>query len=123
MDKRRAMATNVVGFAPPGDDWKRMKAFYDVSPSPKSAVPEPGRPISSDRPPIVRHQFVRKWAFGRHDKPWFLSVMNLGQTRANPNREWNDSNGAGYEVEIDKLSKNCKTIRFYNSWWKRRTHL
>lgn len=87
------MSTHVVGFRPPDDDWKKMKAVYDAC---TAAGVDPPREVSEffeDGPP----------------DPAGVEV------KLSP-REWVADGRSGYEVDVDTLPPGVKVIRFYNSW-------
>lgn len=90
------MSTYVVGFRPADDKWKKMKAVWDAC---KDAGTEP--------PKDVLKFFDDEYP---NDKPG--QEINLGKAA----EEWGDGDRSGYEVDIEKLPKGVRYIRFYNSW-------
>ena len=90
-----SMSTNVVGIIPADDKYKKMKAIYDLC-----------REQDIDVPTEVS-------VFFNEDEPDESGmVVDLEDVA----HKWSDENSEGYEIDIDKIPKNIKTIRFYNSW-------
>ena len=87
------MSTHVVGFIPPDETWQKMLAVWDACS--KAGVRPPGE--------------VEKF-FGDSDP------KGIGRQVEIPHREYSAKMVSGVEVEIDKLPKEVKFIRFYNSY-------
>ena len=91
-----SMSTGVFGIRPPNDKWKEMKKIYDSCVKLKQDIPE----------------FV--WEFFNEETPEPDGVsINLEGVCA---KEWSDDYRAGIEIDVAKLPKGVKIIRFYNSW-------
>lgn len=88
-----SMSTHVIGFVPPDEEWKKMKAIWDACNKAKIDPPDEVQDFFDGEVPSEKGQEVEI-----------------------PHREWGDENRQGIEVEINKLPKNVKLIRFYNSW-------
>ena len=87
------MSTHIVGFVPPDEDWKKMKLVWDSCKSAGIEVPEAVQKFFNWEVPDERGVEVK------------LPVI-----------EWSQDTMQGYELELDKIPANVKTIRFYNSW-------
>lgn len=93
------MSTHVVGFTPPDEKYHKMKAVYD---SCKAAG-------------IEIHEDVKE--FFNWEEPSEHGVTFELEKIPGAVEEWDDEEGAsGLEVDISKLPKNVKIVRFYNSW-------
>jgi hypothetical protein len=88
-----SMSTHVTGFAPPDEQWAKMKAIWDACGAAGIAVPDE----------------VERF-FGGEEPDEAGVEVDL------PLREWSDDAGAGYELDIASIPPQVKTIRFYNSW-------
>lgn len=92
-----SMMTTVTGFKPPDEKWKNMKAIWDSYEKAGLAVPDEIVLFFNDEPPDD------------------LGVeVALQQTECCS--EYRSNDGQGVEIEISKLPKDVKIIRFYNSW-------
>ncbi len=89
------MSMHVVGFVPPDEKWEKMKQAY-------YACKELGI-----NPPNEVDQFFNNVA----PDPNGVKVNIEAATK-----EWSDEDRKGLEVEVDKIPKHVKVIRFYNSW-------
>ncbi len=90
-----SMSTEIIGFIPPDEKWKKMKAIWDSC------------EVAGVDPPAEVEEFFED---GPPDPN--------GQEKDIPMKEWNndDMNANGFEIEVAKIPKNVKIIRFYNSW-------
>ena len=88
-----SMSTHIIGFIPPDEKWKKMKTAYDACIKANVDVPEA----------------VDKFFNGYKPDP-------KGHEVAVPNKEYGDEGVSGIEIEVAKIPKNVKFIRFYNSW-------
>jgi hypothetical protein len=93
---RSQTRTFVVGFRPPDETYSRMKVSYDCH-------------CELDRDPP--HQ-VRDY-FGLMGWP---DEAGAEAPRGDGLREWEGCMSAGYEIDLDKLPKDVKIIRFINQW-------
>lgn len=89
-----SMSTHAVGFAPPDEKWEKMKDVWDACKAAKVEAP----------------MEVQKFFDYKDPDP------DLGVVVKIPYRTWGDDHAQGIEVEIDKIPKHVKVIRFYNSW-------
>lgn len=95
-----SMSTHVVGFKPPDDKWKKMKEVWDAC---EAAGVEPPLKVSNffnDEPPD---------ALG-------VETSEVELARLGAIREWKAEMREGYEIFIDKLPKDVKVIRVFNSY-------
>lgn len=88
-----SMSTHVIGFVPPDEKWKQMKVIWDACSKADIALPGEVEEFFDGEEPSEKGQEVEI-----------------------PYSKWSDENRQGIEVEINKLPKNVKLIRFYNSW-------
>jgi hypothetical protein len=92
------MSTHIEGVKPPDEKWKKMKAAYDAC---SAAGVEP--------PPEVE-----KFFGGEEPDPLGV-VVRIEGTAAVLDYAPHDC-AEGFEVHIDKLPKDVKVIRFWNSY-------
>lgn len=90
-----SMSTHVVAFRPADEKWKQMKTVYDACR--KAGVPTP--------------EEVDDFFNGETPDENGVEV-NIEQAK----QEWRDYSREGFEIDISKLPKDIKIIRFYNSW-------
>ena len=88
-----SMSTHVIGFAPPDEKWRQMKAIWDSCKAAKIAVPREVEKFFNEMPPDP-----------------------AGVEIELETREWKDDMKEGIEIFVDKIPKHVKLIRFYNSW-------
>jgi hypothetical protein len=88
------MSTHVVGFRPPDDRWRQMKAVWDACAAAGTSIPDEVDEFFNGEAPD-----------------------DAGVTVDIPTHEWSDEHSReGYEIHLDELPADIKTIRFYNSW-------
>jgi hypothetical protein len=87
------MSTHVLGFKPPDEKWKKMKAIWD----------------SCQAAGIDPPQEVEKFFDYCDPDPNGVEVK-IEAT------EWRDNAREGYEIDVSKLPKDVTILRFYNSW-------
>jgi len=91
------MSTHVVGIKPPDQAWKAMKSAWDACVAAKVSVP------------------IEVLNFFGHEIPDAAGVVvDLEKTEAV--EQYNTDSVQGFEVRIDKLPKDVKVVRFYNSY-------
>ena len=88
-----SMSKHVIGFVPPDDDWKKMKAIYDAC---EKAGIEPPDEVNE---------------FFDNEKP-----DASGQKIEIPHEEWHGDISEGFEIKVSEIPKQVKVIRFYNEW-------
>lgn len=88
-----SMSTNVIGIKPADEKWKKMKAIWDSCQKGKIAPPE------------------EVFAYFEYKDPDPKGIKVEIE-----NQKYEDEGSSGVEVDISKLSKDIKIIRFYNSW-------
>lgn len=88
------MSTHIVGFRPPDDQWARMKGVYRSCQS--AGVPIPKAVLD----------------FFDGEDPKDLPGKEV-PIKAEP---WRDEGREGYQVDLTKLPKDVRYLRFYNSW-------
>jgi len=87
------MSTCVIGFIPPDAKWKKMKAIWDSCKVAGVSVPKEVDDFFNNEDPD-----------------------SAGVEKEIPSKKWGEEGASGYEIEIDKIPKDVKIIRFYNSW-------
>jgi hypothetical protein len=92
-----SMSTHVVGFKPPDDKWKKMKAIYDACKAAQVNPPEEVEDFFSNGSP--------------DDRGVEVSIEKLPCTK-----KYNSDSEDGFEIDIKKLPPDVTVIRFYNSW-------
>jgi hypothetical protein len=95
------MSTGVEGFAPPDETWRKMKSIWNSCNA--ANVPIPAE--------------VQK--FFNYDRPDESGVrIKLLHPQHESVSKYDDSKGcaSGFEIDLSKLPKQIKTLRFYNSW-------
>ena len=91
-----SMSTHVIGFAPPDEKWKAMKSVYDSCINAGIYIPAE----------------VENFFNGEKPDPAGVST-NIGFLAS----KWTDGDMcSGIEIDLSKLPKNVKIIRFYNSY-------
>lgn len=92
-----SMSTSVVGFRPPDEKWRKMKAVWDAC-----VIADTDTPDEVDD------------FFGGQYPDEQGVIVDIEETEAV--KEWCDDSSSGFEVDITKLPKDVKIIRFFNSW-------
>jgi hypothetical protein len=90
------MSTHVVGFIPPDDKWRQMKAVYEACSKAQVVVPMEVRDFFNGEAP--------------GNKPG-MEVL-LGDAA----KQWHDDYRQGIEVNLKKLPPDVTILRFYNTW-------
>ena len=90
------MSTHVVGFRPPDERWNAMKAIWESCETAGVHIPED----------------VEKF-FG-HESPSNRpgAEVELGEALT----DYSEDSCDGYELDITKLPKDVRIVRFYNSY-------
>lgn len=91
-----SMSTHIVGFRPKDKKWDQMKMIWD---SCNAAGIEP--------PDGVVEFFDGEYP---GDRPG--AEVDIEDAT----EEWSDDGYSGYEVDLNKLPKDVKILRFYNAW-------
>lgn len=91
------MSTHVVGFKPPDDKFKKMKAAWDAC---RAAGIEPPEEV---------------YDFFGGESPDANGVVVEIEKHACCSK-WSEDMQDGYEIDVSKLPKDVKIVRFYNSW-------
>lgn len=94
------MSTFVSAFIPPDEKWRQMKAVWDACTRAAVPVPRDVRSFFNEEEPDERGVRIDH-----------SSLENAGVIT-----EWCNDDASGYELHLDKLSRDVKTVRFYNSW-------
>ena len=93
-----SMSTSVSGFVPPDEKFNAMYAVYQSCE--KAGVPIP----------------VEVSKFFNGEKPDINGVI-IHLTHGSPAvKEWHNDYAQGYEVDLTKLPKDIKILRFDNTW-------
>lgn len=90
------MSMHVVGFKPPDEKWKQMKAVHDACTKAGLDVPREVERFFNDGPPDENGVEVREEQL--------------------PVKEWRDESREGFELDVTKLDPTIKVVRFYCSW-------
>lgn len=93
-----SMYTYICGIVPPDDAWKRMKAVRDSCVAAGIAIPVDVCTFFNDRTPDERGVVIDK--------------KGLGEAVTEYKAEMSE----GFEVDLTKLPKGVRLLRFYNSW-------
>lgn len=89
-----SMSTHVVGFTPPDEKWQKMKDIWDACEAAKVEAP----------------MEVQKFFDYKDPDPQGV-IMEI------PYLTWGNNDYAlGIEIEVERIPKHVKIIRFYNSW-------
>jgi len=89
------MSTYVVGFIPPDEQWKKIKAAYDALVAAGIDIPQEIYRVLGDEP------------------------SDHGKEVSIPSKEWCDDYRDGFDITLSELDPNIKIIRFYNSYLKK----
>ena len=92
-----SMSMSVVGFLPPDEQWLKMKAAYDAC---KAIGVEPPEEVED---------------FFNGEDPGDAPGKEV-QLEGNGAKEWRSDGSEGFEVELARLPKSVKFVRFYCSW-------
>jgi len=92
------MSTHVVGFKPPDDKWKKMKAVYDACQ--KAGI----------NPPEEVFNF-----FGGSSEPDDQGV-EVAIQKLPCTKKFSSESKQGFEIDLKKLPPDVTVIRFYNSY-------
>ncbi len=87
------MSTRVIGFTPPDETWRKMKAIWD-------SCKDAGVPI-----PLQVIDFFND----EEPNPNGVKVKL-------PVTEWKDDSSEGFELKVSDIPPHVHVIRFYNSW-------
>jgi len=88
-----SMSTHVVGFREPDEKWHEMKKVFDSCIAAKVEVPRSVYDFFGGSPP---------------DPAGIEMQLDL--------RPFRSEGSEGFEIDVETLPKNIKTIRFWNSW-------
>lgn len=97
------MSTHIVGFRPPDEKWEKMKAAYRACIDAGIDPPDEVDNFFQDNDPNGPGGEIR--LIDRGDNPKVEGV-----------RKYSTDGSSGYEVDLERLPKNIRYIRFYNSW-------
>jgi len=92
-----SMSTHIIGFRPPDKKWKEMKKVYDACIEARLEIPKE----------------VDEF-FGGEEPDESGVMLEIEEDEAV--EEWSDDMRQGFQVDVTKLPKDLKYIRFYNSW-------
>lgn len=90
------MDTNIVGYREADDKFNAMKEAYLACVKAGIEIPDEVEEFFDDKDPT--------------------DMVGQEVSISDSLEEWEGRCASGYEVDIDKLPKNLKKIRFYNSW-------
>jgi hypothetical protein len=99
------MSTHVVGFVPPDEQWQKYRDVYFACQAAGIKLP----------------QEIEYYFDGREPSENGMEIELEPNYGEKANKEgsvvrWQNEHGSGYEVDLSKLPKNVKHLRFYNSW-------
>lgn len=91
-----SMSSHAVGIRPPNEKWKKMKAIWDACVAAGLEIPEEVENFFDGEPPDAKGVIVD---LDEHSgvEPYSADMRS------------------GFEIHLDKLPKDVKIIRFYNS--------
>lgn len=94
------ISMHVVGFKPPDEKWKKMKAVYDACCEADTVTP----------PEVAQ--------FFNYDPPdeSGVRISEKDLRNAGAVEDWDDDTREGFEINLDKIPKDVKVIRFYCSY-------
>lgn len=95
-----SMSTHVVGFRPPDEKFRKMRAAWNACKAAKVDVP------------------ADVWKFFDETAPDEAGVrINLRDKKyADAVYEYHEEDGSGFEIDLEKLPKDIRVIRVVNSW-------
>lgn len=98
------MSLNVVGFVPPDEKFQKMRAVYDACTAAGVGVPDDVNRFFGHAPPDPAGVEVCL-------RPEYPDGKIC-------TKEWNHPTAAatGFEVDLDKVPKHIRVIRFYAGW-------
>jgi len=94
------MSTHVVGFKPPDEKWKKMKAVYDACAAAKIVPPK---------------EVGEFFGFNNPDENG-VEVRENDLVKAGCLKPYATQGQSGFEIDITKLPKDVTIVRFFNSW-------
>lgn len=92
-----SMSTHVIGFKPPDDKWKKMKAVRDTCIKAGVSIPEEVEDFFGEGEPSPKGVTVE-----------------LEDTDCCV--KWSDNEEDGFEIDLGKIPVGVTIIRFYNSY-------
>lgn len=96
-----SMSTSVIGFFPPNEEWKKMKAIYDAYEAASFAIPDEINKFFNWNPPSDAGTEIDLESH----------YPDAIHAYCDPKRS-----AEGVEVILENLPPNIKIIRFINSW-------
>lgn len=93
------MRTSIDGFVPPNEKFKKMLTIYEACESAGVKIPKEVETFFNGQLPDSKG-----------------IVIHLPADKHPAVTAWQDDMAEGFEVELDKLPKSIKVLRFYNSW-------
>lgn len=91
------MSTHLLGFKPPNEKWKKMKAIYDACHAADMDVPK---------------EVDNFFGFDTPDD----AGVEVDIEEHDCCQEYNEDGSEGFEIDVSKLPKDVTILRFYNSW-------
>lgn len=92
------MSMHIVGFTPPDEKWLKMKKIWDACEAADIEMPEEVEEFFNYEPP--------------DEEGVLINLKNTGFAV----KEWSAEMEEGFQVELSKLPKDIKLIRFYCSF-------
>lgn len=87
-----SMSIHIIGFIPPDDKWKKMKRIWDACEDPNVDIPTEVLAFFNGEPP--------------DEKGVEIEIEKT---------EWSNDYDQGFEIEVKKIPKDVKVLRFYYS--------
>lgn len=91
------MSTHGVGFVPPDDKWRAMKAVWDAAQAAEIPIPSE----------------VMDFFDGYEPDPAGVNVTVPVRNWTHPDPRYA---AQGFELDVSDIPPHVKTLRFYNSW-------
>jgi hypothetical protein len=90
-----SMLVGVTGLTKPDEQWLKMKAVWDTC---------------TEAGVVIPHTVKEYFDFDEPNEQEFAMSLHTLATK------YENSNEVGYEIEVDNIPSNVKTIRFYVSF-------
>lgn len=90
-----SMSTYIKGFRLPDEKWRSYKKIYDACMTAGINPPKEVIDFFNDKEP--------------DDSGVEINLSDIAEA-------WSDESSEGFQIEIAKLPKDIKIIRFYNNW-------
>lgn len=103
------VSTYIVGIKPADEKWKQMKAIWDACAKADVAIPDEVDEFFDGEEPDDEGVVVPLGSLYR--------IKDLGDRQTEDGLSYYQRDGtSGFELELSKLPKDIKKLRFYNSY-------